>query len=217
MIIASSLPSSIYLSLVFVSSEHGPVVFWCPSLFGAYSLVCFSMMKFLRVKMFSSRVIFLLSWRNPLPSILMSTLDIPSRLLSNMCLAKNFSRLNGSVSCGCLEVDESMPSVDTVFSVRNQKAYICLKCCDGWAFRICVSLTYFPVDMYLLLVIFLNFMIVHVPWLWAGALYLPLTFMWASATHWLGYVFSHYKSVWIVTKYGTCITEKWQALFSGYC
>ena len=33
-----------------------------------------------------------------------------------MCWAKNFCRLDGSLSCGCLEVDESMPSVDTVFN-----------------------------------------------------------------------------------------------------
>ena len=38
----------------------------------------FFMTKFLRVKMFSSRVIFFMSWRNPLPSILTSTLDILS-------------------------------------------------------------------------------------------------------------------------------------------
>ena len=34
-------------------------------------------------------------------------------LVSNMSLAKNFSRSDGSVSCGCLEFDESMP----VFSI----------------------------------------------------------------------------------------------------
>ena len=55
-------------------------------------------------------------WTTSLPSILMSTLDIPSIVLCNMCLAKNFSRWDGSVSCGCLEVDESMPRVDTVFN-----------------------------------------------------------------------------------------------------
>ena len=90
----------------------------------------FFMTKFLRVKMFSSRVIFFMSWRYPLPSILTSTLDIPSWLLSNM--------------------------------------------------------------------------------------YLPLTFISASASHWLGYVWSGYDWVPMVTQYATCLTEKWQAVFSPY-
>ena len=33
-----------------------------------------------------------------------------------MCLTKNFSMWNPSVSCGCLEVDESMPSVDSALN-----------------------------------------------------------------------------------------------------
>ena len=114
--IATSLPSSLSLTLVFLSSEHGPVVFWCPSLFRGYSSLGFFMTRFLRVKMLSSRVIFFMSWRTPLPSILRSTVNIPPWVLSNMCLAKNFSRWDGCVSCDCLEVDESRPSVDTVFN-----------------------------------------------------------------------------------------------------
>ena len=33
-----------------------------------------------------------------------------------MCFSKKCSRLDGYVSCDCLEVDESMPSVETVFN-----------------------------------------------------------------------------------------------------
>ena len=129
-ITAASLPSSLSFILVFVCSEHRTVVFSCPLLFRGHSWVCFFMTKFLRVKRFYSRVISFMSWRNPLPSTLRSTLDIPSWLLSNM--------------------------------------------------------------------------------------YIPLTFMWASASHWLGYVWGHYDWVLMVTQYATCLTEKWQAMFSRY-
>ena len=54
--------------------------------------------------------------KTALPSILKSTADIAPWLLSNMCLAQNFSRWDASVSCNGLEVDESMPSIATVFN-----------------------------------------------------------------------------------------------------
>ena len=103
---------------------------WVSLTFQRTFLSLFFMMTFLIVKMFSSRVIFFMSWKYPLPSILTIMFHIPSLLLFNM--------------------------------------------------------------------------------------YLPLTFIWASASHWLGYVWTGYDWVLIVTQYATCLTEKWQAVFSRY-
>ena len=146
MITAASLPCSLSFTLIFVSS--GEVLFWRPSFFWGHSSVCFFMTKFLRVKTFSSRVIFLMSWRKPLPSILTCMLDIPSLVLSNMCLANNFSRWDGSVFCGCLEVDKSMPSIDSVLNSVSAVKWICQKCCNGssnysFKFMWCILLSCF--------------------------------------------------------------------------
>ena len=115
-----SVLSSVVSSKVSDDKYAWPIVFWCPSLFRGYSLLGFFMTKYLTVFVFDLLCLqyfcCLHLWTTSLPSILMRTLDIPSLVLSNMCLAKNFSRWNGSVSSGCLEVDESMPSVETVFN-----------------------------------------------------------------------------------------------------
>ena len=66
--------------------------------------------------------------KSPLPSILISTADIAPLFLCNMCLTKNFSRWDASVSCNGLEVDEYMPSIDTVFNwVSGIKWHIYVK------------------------------------------------------------------------------------------
>ena len=58
---------------------------------------------------------FLFIWFHP-SDVCLCTADIAPWLLFNICLMKNFSRWDGSLSCNGLEFDECMPSVDTVLN-----------------------------------------------------------------------------------------------------